>query len=78
MVNGKMCVAVNNRPDHVLMVRIDAKNQEALSRKGASLAVMRGKPMPGWIYLTREAIATPADFEYWINLALAHNLEAEK
>lgn len=22
MVNGKMCVTVNNRPDHVMMVRI--------------------------------------------------------
>lgn len=74
MVNGKMCVSVNNRPDHVMMVRIDPNNQdEALKRKGAKVAVMRGKEMAGWIFLTQEAITTEKDFDYWIDLSLAFN-----
>lgn len=74
MVNGKMCVSVNNRPDHCMMVRIDSNKQdETLKRKGAKLAVMRGKEMAGWIFLTKEAITTKKDFNYWIDLALAFN-----
>lgn len=73
MVNRKMCVSVNNRPDHIMMVRIDPENKEALERKGASIAVMKGKEMPGWIFLTKEAIKSQEDFYYWIQLALVFN-----
>ena len=74
MVHGKMCVSVNNRPDHIMMVRIDPQIQdEALKRTGAKLAVMRGKEMAGWIFLTKDAIKTEKDFDYWITLALAYN-----
>ena len=73
MLNGNMCVAVNNQPDHIMMVRIDPTNHEAFKKKGAKIAVMRGKEMPGWIFLTKEAIETEEDFEYWINLALDFN-----
>lgn len=73
ILNGNMCVSVNNRPDHVMMVRIDPKNQEALTKKGATTAIMRGRAMPGWIFLTKDAIATEEDFMYWIRLALDFN-----
>jgi len=73
MVNGKMCVSVNNRPDHIMMIRIDPNNKEALKRKGAKLAVMRGKKMAGWLFLTKEAIKTEKDFSYWIELAVTYN-----
>lgn len=78
MVNGKMCVSVNNRPDHVMMVRIDPKNQEALKRRGAKVAVMRGKEMPGWLFLTKKAVETEEDFNYWIQLALNFNKNFER
>ena len=79
MVNGKMCVSVNNRPDHIMMVRINPQEQkDAFKRKGAKLAVMRGKEMQGWIFLTKDAIETQEDFDYWIQLALAFNKEATK
>ncbi|MEO9255177.1 MAG: TfoX/Sxy family protein, partial [Tepidiformaceae bacterium] len=71
MLNGKMCVTVNSRPDHVMMVRVARGCQdEALKREGAKLAVMRGREMPGWIFLTEEAIGTAQDLDYWIELAL--------
>lgn len=73
MVKGKMCVSVNNRPDHIVMVRIDPANEEAVQRKGASIAVMKGKIMPGWIFLQKEAIKTDTDLAYWIKLALDFN-----
>lgn len=74
MVNGRMCVSVNNRPDHIMMIRIDPQNQaDALRRKGAKIAVMRGKEMTGWIFLTKDAIKSEKEFSYWIDLALAFN-----
>jgi TfoX/Sxy family transcriptional regulator of competence genes len=73
MINGNMCAAVNNRPDHIMMVRIDPLDQESPKKKGAKVAIMRGREMPGWIFLTKEAIETEDDFEYWITRALDFN-----
>ena len=74
MLNGKMCVSVNNRPDHIMMVRMDRRNQiEALKRKGAKIAVMRGKELNGWIFLTKEAVEIPKDLNYWLRLAIEFN-----
>lgn len=48
IVVGKICVSVNNRPDHIMMVRINPKKQdEVLKRNGASVAIMRCKKMNG-------------------------------
>lgn len=73
MINGKMCVSVNNRPDHIMMVRISENDHEAIERKGAKTAIMRGKEMPGWVFLTKDAIGEEEDFNYWIQLALDFN-----
>jgi hypothetical protein len=78
MVNGKMCVSVNNRPDHCMMVRIDPRDKDSLKREGAKIAVMRDKEMPGWIFLTKEAIKTEKDFDFWIQRALSFNKELTK
>lgn len=56
-----------------MMVRIVSNNQEAMKRKGAKTAVMRGHEMPGWIFLTSEAVKTQKDFDFWIHLALEFN-----
>lgn len=76
MVNGKMCALVNNRPDHIMMVRIDPKNQGVLKRKGATVAVMRGREMTEWIFLIKEAIKTLKDFDFWFQFALDFNRES--
>jgi hypothetical protein len=34
---------------------------------------MRGRAMNGWIFLTKEAVKTDSDFNFWINLALDFN-----
>lgn len=74
LVNGKICISVNNRPDHILMVRIDPEAQkEAIQRKGASIAIMRGQKMDGWIFLTDIAIKDEKNFNYWVKLALDFN-----
>jgi hypothetical protein len=79
MVNGKMTITVNNRPDHVMMVHIDPLlHEEALKRKGAATAIMRGKEYKGWIFLTEDAITSDEDFDYWISLGSAFNIAEMK
>ena len=73
MLNGNMCAAVNNRPDHIMMVRIDPFDTQALLKQGAKTAIMRGRLMPGWIFLTKEAIEKEEDFAYWVKKALDFN-----
>jgi hypothetical protein len=78
MVNGSLCVSLNDRPDHIMMVRIDPNNLEALKRIGAKIAVMRGRQMPGWVFLTKDAVKTQQGFNYWVQLALDFNKNHKK
>lgn len=75
MYNGKMCVGIFKGE---LMCRIDPSVQEtALSKPGARLMEMGGKPMKGYIIVNESGIKSKANFEYWINLALAFNKTAK-
>ncbi|HTH72265.1 MAG TPA: TfoX/Sxy family protein [Candidatus Pristimantibacillus sp.] len=74
MVNGKLCIGVGDHADHIMMVRVGPqKYAEALQHPGAAPAVMRGREQPGYIFLVNQAIASPQDLKYWVNLALAYN-----
>jgi TfoX/Sxy family transcriptional regulator of competence genes len=74
MVNGKLCLGVGDHQDHNMMVRvgIDAY-ADALKRDGAAPAIMRGREQPGYIFLVSEAVDTPEDLRYWVDLALDYN-----
>jgi TfoX/Sxy family transcriptional regulator of competence genes len=71
MVNDKMCVAV--RPDSI-MVRIDpALSKTVQEKEGAAPMVMSGRVMPGFFFVTNDALRTRKQLEYWVNLALDFN-----
>ena len=76
MVNGKMCL-VARKVD--MMVRIDpAKQDEALSKHGCELMVMKGRgAMNGYILVNEEGMNTNKDFNYWVGLALDFNKRAK-
>jgi TfoX/Sxy family transcriptional regulator of competence genes len=74
IVNGKLCIGVGTHPDHVMMVRVGIeKYDEALHKKGATPAIMRGKERKGYVFLLNEAITSERDLEYWVELALTFN-----
>jgi TfoX/Sxy family transcriptional regulator of competence genes len=77
MVNDKLCIGVGDHPDHVMMVRIgpDAY-QEALAKKGARPAIMRGREIKDYVFLLEEAVKTDQDLDYWVALALEFNSQA--
>lgn len=72
MVGGVLRVGVGRHPDHVMMARISSARQaQALTEPGVQPAVMRGRPMRGWLFFEEEAVATDEQLTRWIEAALA-------
>jgi TfoX/Sxy family transcriptional regulator of competence genes len=71
MVNGKMCVSVGRDK---LMCRVDpALTEELAKRKGCRRVVMKGRALNGYFHVDREALGRKAEFDFWMNSALAYN-----
>ena len=75
MVNGKMCVGVEQ---HRLMVRLDPeKYEEALSKDGCTPMDFTGKIMKGYVFVDAAVLNTSRQLEYWLKLALDFNKKAK-
>ena len=75
MVNGKMCVGVEQQR---LMVRLDPeKYDEAMEREGCKPMDFTGKIMKGYVFVDIEALNTKKSLEYWVKLALEFNAKAK-
>ena len=74
IVNGKLCLGVGNHADHIMMIRVGPqKYEDALRKKGAAPAIMRGRERKGYVFLLNEAIEVPSDLKTWVDLALEYN-----
>jgi TfoX/Sxy family transcriptional regulator of competence genes len=74
MVNGKLALGVGNHDDHIMMVRVGPEAyEEALQRRGATPAIMRGRERKGYVFLLDEAVESSEDLEAWVSLALEYN-----
>jgi hypothetical protein len=72
VVGGVLRVGVGRHPDHVMMARIPAAEEaDALALPGVLPAVMRGRPVHGWLFFEAEAVATDDRLARWIRSALA-------
>jgi TfoX/Sxy family transcriptional regulator of competence genes len=68
MAHGHMCCGLVKDK---LMVRVDPDAYDRLLRAaGARPMDFTGKPMRGFLYVTGEAIATPAGLRTWVKRAL--------
>jgi TfoX/Sxy family transcriptional regulator of competence genes len=75
LVRGNMAIAASGQGG--VLVRVDPAGSERLvASSPAEVAVMQGRPMPGWLRLTSEDVATKRQLEKWTKLALgyAHTL----
>jgi TfoX/Sxy family transcriptional regulator of competence genes len=69
LLDGNMAVVIRGKGG--LMLRIDPAQQDALlSSPGAAEAVMRGRPMRGWITVAPEACASESQLRTWIDRAV--------
>jgi len=75
MVDGKMCVGVIGE---TLMCRLDPQEiPAALSRPGCGRMEFTGRPMKGFVVVEPVGMASKADFEFWVGLALDFNPRAK-
>lgn len=67
LIDGNMAVAVRGQGG--LLVRLitdDAAYDKVLAEKGAAEAIMRDRPMRGWIAVEESACTKPADLKKWV------------
>jgi TfoX/Sxy family transcriptional regulator of competence genes len=71
LLNGNMAVAVRGRGG--LMIRVDPDTSDALlDEAGAAIAIMRDRPMPGWIVVESSAVAKAPDLKRWVKRGMAY------
>lgn len=68
LVDGKLTVAASGQGG--ILVRVDPDRADRYAH--AEVAVMRGKPMPGWLRVSAEHLRTKRQLEAWIGRSLAY------
>lgn len=75
MVNGKMCVGVE---EERLMVRLDPdRYYEAMEKEGCKPMDFTGKIMKGYVFVDINVLDTEKKLDYWVQLALQFNSKAK-
>ncbi len=70
MVDGNLTIAASRNGG--LLVRTDPDDaDEVLALPGVEAMEMRGRRMPGWVFVDAEALADEADLDAWVDRALA-------
>lgn len=70
MVDGNLTVAASRRGG--ILVRTDpADAEEVHTLPGAEPMEMRGRKMPGWVFVAPDALGSEAELAAWVDRALA-------
>jgi TfoX-like protein len=78
LIGGNMAVSASGRGG--LMVRVDPAESAALvSTTPARVVEMRGRAMPGWLYLEAAEVAADAELASWVRrgTSVARSLPAK-
>lgn len=71
LVNGNMAVSASGQGG--LLLRVDpAQAEDLAAAPNATLAVMRGRAMPGWMRVDEAGVRTRAQLERWVSLGVAY------
>ena len=71
LVNGNMCVSASGKGG--MLVRIDpAETKAALAQPHATLMVMGGRSMDGWIRIAPAGVSTRREIELWLGRSLVY------
>jgi TfoX/Sxy family transcriptional regulator of competence genes len=71
MVNGKMCLGIENER---MMVRLDPAIYDVVIEKdGCSPMDFTGRIMKGYVFVDADTLNTKKKLEYWVKLALVFN-----
>ena len=71
LVGGNMAIAASGQGG--LLVRCDpADSDKLVKNNGATIAVMRGKAMPGWLRVDGSNVKTKKDLAAWVTRGVAY------
>jgi TfoX/Sxy family transcriptional regulator of competence genes len=79
LVGGHMAIAASGQGG--ILVRVDpAQSDELVATTKASVAVMRGRPMPGWLRVGPADVRTTPQLAKWVTLGatFARSLPAKR
>jgi TfoX/Sxy family transcriptional regulator of competence genes len=69
LIGGNMAVAASGQGG--ILVRVDPdESDELATSKGASVAVMRGRAMAGWLRVAPEHVRTKRQLGKWVDLGV--------
>ena len=71
LIGGKMAIAASRQGG--VLVRVDpAESDKLLHTSHAEMAVMRGRPMEGWLRVAPAHLRTRAQLAKWANLGASY------
>jgi hypothetical protein len=71
LIHGNMAISASGQGG--VLVRVDPAQSGALAAAtSASVAVMQGREMPGWLRVDEAGVATDADLEPWVDRGIAY------
>ena len=79
LIHGNMAISASGQGG--VLVRVDPAQSDALVKAtSATVAVMQGREMPGWLRVGETGVATDADLEPWVDRGVdyARSLPAKK
>jgi TfoX/Sxy family transcriptional regulator of competence genes len=79
LLGGNMAIAASGQGG--ILVRVDPERSDALvATTKASVAVMRGRPMAGWLRVAADDLRTKRQLAKWVGLgtAFARSLPAKR
>jgi TfoX/Sxy family transcriptional regulator of competence genes len=79
LIGGNMAIAASGKGG--ILVRVDPAESDALVAKTkAEVAVMRGRPMAGWLRVDTEHVGTKRELAPWVErgMAYARSLPAKR
>jgi hypothetical protein len=71
LIGGNMAIAASGQGG--VLVRVDpAQSDELVDASNAEIAVMRGRPMDGWLRVASEHLRTKRQLAKWASLGAAY------
>src|ERR1700681_4159454 len=71
LIGGNMAIAASGQGG--ILVRVDpARSDKLVDTTAAQVAVMRGRPMQGWLRIAPEDLGSKRDLGKWVQLGAAY------
>jgi hypothetical protein len=71
LIRGRMAITASGKGG--IMVHVDpARADDLIAATAATVAVMRGREMPGWLRVSADEVATDDELSRWADLGLEY------